>query len=136
MATPKTITITNKANSYESHITNGRHTVIADEPEDLGGTDKGMDPVELVLAGLAECKVVTVRAKANKLGVELGEIRATLSIQTGKGEGRNLASNIEVKLDWDTATSEEITEKILGAAGRCYVHRLLQGSFEISTIRA
>ena len=135
MAAPKTISITNKANSYESHITNGRHTVIADEPEDLGGTDKGMDPVDLVLAGLAECKVVTVRAKANKLGVELGEIRATLSIETGKGEGRSLASNIEVKLDWDAHTSEEITEKILGAAGRCYVHRLLQGSFDISTTK-
>ncbi len=135
MATLKTITITNKANSYESRITNGRHVVIADEPEDLGGTDKGMDPVDLVLAGLAECKVVTVRAKANKLGVELGEIRASLSIETGKGEGRSLASNVEVKLDWDAPTSEEITEKILGAAGRCYVHRLLQGSFEIATTK-
>lgn len=135
MANPKTISITNQPNSYESRITNGRHTVIADEPEDLGGTDKGMDPVDLVLAGLAECKVVTVRAKAKKLGVELGEIRATLSIETGKGEGRNLASDIEVSLEWDAPTSEEITEKILGAAGRCYVHRLLQGSFEISTTK-
>ena len=135
MATLKTITITNKANSYESRITNGRHVVIADEPEDLGGTDKGMDPVDLVLAGLAECKVVTARAKANKLGVELGEIRASLSIETGKGEGRSLASNVEVKLDWDAPTSEEITEKILGAAGRCYVHRLLQGTFEIATTK-
>ena len=94
-----------------------------------------MDPVDLVLAGLAECKVVTVRAKANKLGVELGEIRAILSIKTGKGEGRSLASNIGVKLDWDAHTSEEITEKILGAAGRCHVHRLLHGSFEISTTK-
>ena len=131
----KSVTIINKANSYESHISNGRHSVIADEPEDLGGTDKGMDPVDLVLAGLAECKVVTVRAKANKLGVELGEIRANLSIETGKGEGRSLASNIQVLLDWDTETSEEITEKILGAAGRCYVHRLLQGSFDIATTK-
>lgn len=135
MAASKIITITNETGSYQSHITNGRHMVIADEPEDLGGTDKGMDPVDLVLAGLAECKVVTVRAKANKLGIELGEIRANLTIDTGKGEGRSLASNIQVNLDWDTDTSEEITEKILGAAGRCYVHRLLQGSFEIATTK-
>lgn len=133
MGNPKTITITNKDNSYESHITNGRHTIVADEPEDIGGTDKGMDPVDLILAGLAECKVVTVRAKAEKLGIDLGEIRATLSLETGKGEGRNLASNVKVDLDWDAETSEEITEKILSAAGRCYVHRLLQGSFDIST---
>lgn len=133
MATLKTISITNKSNSYESQISNGRHTIIADEPEDLGGTDKGMDPADLVLAGLAECKVVTVRAKANKLGIDLGEIRATLSIETGKGEGRNLASSVKVDLDWDVETSEEITDKILRAASRCYVHRLLQGSFDIST---
>lgn len=133
MANPKTITITNKDNSYESQISNGRHTIIADEPKDLGGTDKGMDPVDLILAGLAECKVVTVRAKAEKLGIDLGEIRATLSLETGKGEGRNLASIVKVDLDWGAETSKEITEKILSAAGRCYVHRLLQGSFDIST---
>jgi|SaaInl59LU_5_DNA_1037362.scaffolds.fasta_scaffold48427_1 putative redox protein len=118
---------------YRSFITNGRHIVEADEPEDFGGFDSAMNPVELVLAGLAECKAVTVRAKAAQLGVELGEIRASVAIETGKGEGRALASKVDVKLDWDGATSEQQREKILASASRCFVHRMLQGSFDIET---
>lgn len=128
------ISIKNFAGGYKSEVTNGRHTLVADEPIDLNGTDLGMSPVDLLLAGLAECKVVTTRAKADKMGLDLGEIRADLSITTGKGEGRSLASTITVALSWDTPVSDEEREKILSSAGRCYVHRLLQGSFDIETI--
>lgn len=128
------ISIKNFAGGYKSEVTNGRHTLVADEPLDLGGTDVGMSPVDLVLAGLAECKVVTTRAKAEKMGLDLGEIRADLSITTGKGEGRSLASKITIALTWDNEVSDEDRESILASAGRCYVHRLLQGSFEIETI--
>jgi uncharacterized OsmC-like protein len=54
-------------------------------------------------------------------------------VVTNKGEGRALASKVDVKLDWDGATSEEQREKIIASASRCFVHRMLQGSFEIET---
>jgi len=132
MADTTKVTLSNPR-VYRSFITNGRHVVEADEPEDFGGFDSAMNPVELLLAGLAECKAVTVRAKAAQLGVQLGEIRATLQVVTNKGEGRALASKVDVKLDWDGATSEEQREKIIASASRCFVHRMLQGSFEIET---
>lgn len=34
---------------------NGRHTIITDEPERLGGTDLGPAPHELLVAMLASC---------------------------------------------------------------------------------
>jgi uncharacterized OsmC-like protein len=42
-----------------------------DEPESLGGTDAGPNPVELVLAGLAACQEVTYRAYAEALRIPL-----------------------------------------------------------------
>lgn len=52
-----------------------KHTVVVDEPRSLGGTDEGPNPVELVLAALATCQVITYRVWASKLGVELDEVR-------------------------------------------------------------
>lgn len=43
----------------------------ADEPEELGGTDAGPNPVELVLAALGTCQEIVYAAHATVLGVEL-----------------------------------------------------------------
>jgi putative redox protein len=40
---------------FRSRITAGKHTLIADEPEGVGGTDEGMSPYELLLAALGVC---------------------------------------------------------------------------------
>lgn len=42
-----------------------------DEPEELGGTDAGPNPVELVLAALGTCQEIVYAAHATVLGVEL-----------------------------------------------------------------
>ena len=42
-----------------------------DEPEALGGTDTGPNPVELVLAALGTCQEITYRLYADALGIPL-----------------------------------------------------------------
>ncbi|WP_042349337.1 OsmC family protein [Bacillus massiliigorillae] len=46
------------------------HKVIVDEPKSLGGTDKGMNPVELILAGLGACQSIVARTYAKKFDIE------------------------------------------------------------------
>ncbi len=46
-------------------------SVTVDEPETLGGTDAGPNPVELVLGALASCQEITYRAYAEALGIPL-----------------------------------------------------------------
>ncbi len=46
-------------------------SVTVDEPETLGGTDTGPNPVELVLGALASCQEITYRAYAEALGIPL-----------------------------------------------------------------
>ncbi|WP_156291296.1 OsmC family protein [Oceanobacillus salinisoli] len=45
------------------------HKVIVDEPENLGGTDKGMNPVELLLSALGACQSIVARTYAKKFEI-------------------------------------------------------------------
>jgi putative redox protein len=49
-----------------------------DEPPNLGGTDRGPNPVELVLAALATCQEITYRAYATALGIPLEGVSVKL----------------------------------------------------------
>jgi putative redox protein len=49
-----------------------------DEPPNLGGTDTGPNPVELVLAALATCQEITYRAYATALGIPLEGVSVKL----------------------------------------------------------
>lgn len=47
------------------------HKVIVDEPLDLGGTDRGMNPVELLLSALGACQSIVARTYAKKFDIDL-----------------------------------------------------------------
>ncbi len=48
-------------------------TIRMDEPESLGGTDTGMNPVEALLAALGSCLVIVAAAFAKSQGIDLQE---------------------------------------------------------------
>jgi uncharacterized OsmC-like protein len=45
-----------------------------DEPAELGGTDAGMNPVELILGALGTCQQIMYAAYASVLGITLEEV--------------------------------------------------------------
>ncbi len=49
-----------------------------DEPEVLGGTDTGPNPVEIALASLATCQEITYRLYADKLGIPLDHVAVSV----------------------------------------------------------
>lgn len=57
-------------------VNNGRgHEIIIDEPEQLGGTDQGMNPVEVTLASLAGCFSITASLLAKKMKVSIDNLK-------------------------------------------------------------
>lgn len=51
-----------------------QHQIIIDEPTALGGTDLGMNPVELVLASLGACQTIAAQVYAKKFGIAYDEL--------------------------------------------------------------
>jgi uncharacterized OsmC-like protein len=49
-----------------------------DEPESLGGTDTGMNPVEAVLSALGACKCIVARAFAQAKHINLQDVHIDL----------------------------------------------------------
>lgn len=45
--------------------------LLIDEPEELGGKDEGMNPVEAILCALGACQCIVARVMAEKLRIKL-----------------------------------------------------------------
>ena len=103
-------------------LSDGTHTIIGDEPVDIGGQDKGLDPYELVIAGLALCKAATMRMYAQRKGWDAGEIKVHVDLETKKGAPAKFTSKISFTGD----LSEEQKQRIVQIGDRCPTHRLLE----------
>lgn len=57
--------------------------VTIDEPENLGGTDTGMNPVELLLGALGACQAIIARMFASKFDIKFNDFRVELEGDIG-----------------------------------------------------
>lgn len=63
---------------FHSEVNARQFRIQVDEPPTLGGTDKGANPVEYVLAALATCQEITYRLYADALGIPLKGVAVKL----------------------------------------------------------
>lgn len=129
-----TVNIKNIPEGYQSIITNGRHSIVGDEPVNSKGTDLGLSPSELVLSGLAMCKVGTVRYIERKNNWEIGNVEATLE-QEVKRDSSGTRTVVKVNLKIEGDITEEQRAELLKQADNCYIHRLLNGEWDIQPIQ-
>lgn len=104
----------------------GVHTLRIDEPLDLGGTDTGATPTELLLAALGGCESITLRMYAARKGWPLTDVRIRLHGSTVEGAfvvRREVV--LEGPLDADQRT------RLLDIINRCPVHRILTGEVRV-----
>ncbi|MDX1661352.1 MAG: alpha/beta fold hydrolase, partial [Gemmatimonadota bacterium] len=73
------VLVTGDRSRYTVEIDTWHHELIADEPEDVGGSDRGPDPYSLLLAALGACKAITVRMYADRKEWPLVETRVRLA---------------------------------------------------------
>ncbi len=127
------IKIKNIPTGFQSIITNGKHTILGDEPIKSKGTDLGLAPTELVLAGLGMCKVATVRYIARLKGWDIRDVDAELSQVVERGENRKLSTKVKVAIKIEGDITEDQKQELLKQADRCYVHRMIEGDWDIES---
>ncbi len=71
-------TVSGLKEGFHTEVSIREHGLTVDEPESLGGTNKGPNPVELILASLGTCQEITYRAYAAAMGIPLDGVSVTM----------------------------------------------------------
>jgi len=113
---------------YKTELAVRTHTLIADEPLDVGGKDLGPRPGDFLRMALASCTAITLRMYANRKKIDVKEIRVKVS--NGPFDGKTAyTSHIEIIGNLD----EEQRKRLLQIAKLCPVHKALTNPIEIDT---
>ncbi|MBM6499779.1 OsmC family protein [Flavobacterium macrobrachii] len=128
---PTNIKIKNLPTGYQTIISNGRHSILGDEPITSKGTDLGFSPIDLILSSIAMCKVATVRFIARRNNWEIGNVDAELDQVVKRGENGKLLTTIKVAISIEGNITEEQKTELLNQADACYVHRMIEGDWNI-----
>ena len=62
----RVVTVHGNAEGFAQEIAIGRHQLFADEPTQVGGTDTGPNPYDLLLAALGSCTSMTIAMYARR----------------------------------------------------------------------
>lgn len=116
---------------YRTKIYAGGHFIYADEPEEKGGTDEGMNPAALLLASLGSCTAITLRMYADRKNIPLDAVKIHLSIC--KEENMSAETKISRKIEFEGILTAEERVKLIEIADKCPIHKMLSNPIQIET---
>ena len=125
---------------FKTEIQAGGHTLFADEPVEVGGTNTGPNPYDYLLSALGSCTSITLRMYANRKGWSLEKIvvrlnhekiyaRDCTACETKVGK----IDRIEREIELIGSLDEGQRQRLLEIADKCPVHRTLQTETVVST---
>ena len=119
--------------NYQVNLTSASgNTILADEPLDLGGTDAGFTPMELLASALAACTSITLRMYANRKGWDLQEVEIDITLQAGDASNPVSEFNRSINLVGNLDAPQR--ERLLAVANACPVHKILTNTIHINTV--
>jgi putative redox protein len=128
------------AAGFLTEVNAAGHPLTVDEPADVGGTEQGPSPYDLLAAALASCTSMTLQmyAKHKKLPLENATVRVSHSkihaedcehCETSSGRIDRFERVIELEGD----LKDGVAQRMLEIADRCPVHRTLEGEIHVVT---
>ena len=103
---------------------NGRHSIVTDEPANLGGTDLGPAPHELLAAAVASCVSTMVSLYAKRKSWDVSGLSVDVSYDNESDPKR-----VEVRLHLPESLDRDQVERLERVAETCPVRRALEGEF-------
>lgn len=140
-AAPTRVTVSTGREGFRTEIGVRHHTVLADEPRSVGGTDAGPTPYDLLVAALGACTTMTLQMYARRKNWPLEEAIARLRHSSGyardqarcEDEDDACLDRIERELELRGELTAEQRARLAQIADRCPVHRTLAGGLRIET---
>lgn len=125
---------------YTTEIMAGRHGLIADESEELGGNDFGPSPYEMLNASLGACTAMTLQMYARRKKWDLQEVEVHLSFDRSYRDDCEHCDETDRRLE--TFEREIVVRgnldqtqinRLLEIANKCPVHRTLEAGATVTT---
>jgi uncharacterized OsmC-like protein len=132
------VVVRGSARNFKQEVVAGKHSVVADEPASVGGSDAGPDPYDYLLTALGVCTSMTVGLYARRKQFPVGSITVSLwhsrihakdceECETKEG----MLDRIDVEVGITGSLSVEQHDKLMEIAGKCPVHRTLTSEINI-----
>lgn len=129
---------------FQAMVMAGRHRMLADEPEKVGGFDSGPSPYEFLSAALGSCTVMTVRMYADHKNIPLEAVRAEIlhdkihaddcaECAEEHAQKSGKIDRFERKITFVGDLDDGTRAKLLEIADKCPVHRTLEAKSLIVT---
>jgi putative redox protein len=109
---------------FKHHVEVGGHKLTSDEPHDIGGTNAGPNPQELLAASLASCSAITMEMYAKRKGWEVGDVIVEVDYEPAQ---RGSPTRFQMAVKLPKELPEEQRDKLMQIVAKCPVHRTLEG---------
>lgn len=123
----------NNTNRYKTILKTQEHTLIADEPLVIGGTNEGPSPSDYICMSLVACKAITLRMYVQRKQWDAGEITVKANLVRSDGSAGTTHSFLCELTVTGNLTNEQ-KERLLQIDKACPITKLLSKGAIVSSV--